>query len=120
MKKVKPVFMIVGAAALVLVLGVSILAVLFRTTEDSADSVYSRIDNDLVREITPHGGMNYRYTLTVYQEDGSSSPLELDTARILKDGAYILIRTAPLRGVLSWEELQYDELPLPVQAKYGQ
>ena len=50
--------------------------------------------------------MNYRYTLQVYAEDGTASTLELDTSRILKDGAYILIRTAPLRGVLSWEELQ--------------
>lgn len=118
MKKAKPFFMIFGAAALVLVLGIAVLAILFRTTEANASSVYSRIDNDLVQEITPHGGMNYRYTLQVYTEDGRASTLELDTSRILKDGAYILIRTAPLRGVLSWEELQYDQLPTPVQAKY--
>jgi len=74
----------------------------------------------MVQEITPHGGMNYRYTLQVYAEDGTASTLDLDTSRILKDGAYILIRTAPLRGVLSWEELQYDQLPSPVQAKYAE
>ena len=120
MKKTKPILIILGAAVLIIVLGIAILAILFRTTEANASNVYSRIDNTLVQEITPHGGMNYRYTLQVYAEDGTPSSLELDTSRILKDGAYILIRTAPLRGVLSWEEMQYDELPAAVQAKYPQ
>ncbi len=120
MKKSKPILVVFGAAVLIIVLGIAILAILFRTTEANASNCYSRIDNNLVQEITPHGGMNYRYTLQVYAEDGSASSLDLDTSRILKDGAYILIRTAPLRGVLSWEEMQYDELPAAVQAKYTQ
>lgn len=119
MQKAKPVFIIVGAAALILVLGIAALTIIFRTTEANAANVYSRIDNDLVQKIPPHGGMNYRYTLQVYTEDGTASTLELDTSRILRDGAYILIKTAPLRGVLSWEELQYGQLPAPVQAKYS-
>lgn len=112
--------MFLSAAALVIVLGIGVLAIVFRATEANAANYYSRIDNTLAQEITPHGGMNYRYTLQVYAGDGTASTLELDTSRILKDGAFILIRTAPLRGVLSWEELQYDQLPAPVQAKYSQ
>ncbi len=120
MKKSKPIFMFLSAIIITAVLGIAILATIFRATEASATDCYSRIDNTLVEEITPHGGMNYRYTLQVYSEDGAPSILELDTSRILKNGAYILIRTAPLRGVLSWEELQYDQLPTPVQAKYAE
>ena len=120
MKKAQPVFTIIAAAVIVLALGIAILAILFRSTEANATNCYSRIDNDLVSEISPHGGMNYRYSLQVYSEDGSVSSLDLDTSRILKDGAYIMITTAPLRGVLSWEEKQYDELPPAVQAKYSQ
>ncbi|MDE7260603.1 MAG: YxeA family protein [Oscillospiraceae bacterium] len=120
MKKAKPFVVIAGAAVLVLVLGIAILAILFRSTEANATDCYSRIDNTLVQEITPHGGMNYRYTLQVYAEDGTASALELDTSRVLRDGAYIKITTAPLRGVLSWAEMQYGELPPAVQAKYPQ
>ena len=120
MKKTKSIFVALSAIVLVAVVGIGILAILFRTTEANASSCYSRIDNTLVQEITPHGGMNYRYTLQVYSEDGSASSLDLDTSRILKAGAYIMITTAPLRGVLSWEEKQYDELPPAVQAKYPQ
>ena len=120
MKKAKPIFVFLSAAVLIAVLAIAVLAILFRSTEANAATVYSRIDNDLVQEITPHGGMNYRYTLQVYSEDGTASTLDLDTSRILKDGAYILIKTAPLRGVLSWEEMQYNELPSLVQAKYPQ
>ena len=120
MKKARPIFVLAAAVVLVIVLGIAILAILFRTTEANATNVYSRIDNTLVQEIAPHGGMNYRYTLQVYAENGTASSLDLDTSRILRDGAYILIRTAPLRGVLSWAEMQYDELPAAVQAKYSQ
>lgn len=119
MKKAKPVLLILGAAAAVVVIGVGALGFLFQYTESNTTDYYGRIDNDLVEKITPHGGMNYRYHLPVYLEDGSREDLDLDTSRILKDGAYIHIETAPLRGVLRWEEMQYDELPTPVQAHYS-
>ena len=118
MRKAKPMVQVFGAAVLILAAGIAILAFLFRATEANAANVYSRIDNTLVQEIPPHGGMNYRYSLQVYGEDGTPSTLELDTSRILKDGAYILIRTAPLCGVLSWEEMQFEELPSAVQKRY--
>ena len=59
-----------GAAVLVVsVLFVS-LGILYRTTTDSAESWYIQIDNDLVTEITPHGGMHYRYPVTPHDEGG--------------------------------------------------
>ena len=120
MKKAKPVLLILGVAAALLMLGIAALAYLFQYTGNNAVSYYGRIDNDLVEEITPHGGMNYRYHMPVYLEDGSREDLDLDTSRILKDEAYICIEVAPLRGVISWAELQYEELPIPVQAHYPQ
>lgn len=118
MKKSKPLFIVTGALVLAIVLGIGLLATLFRSTEANATNCYAQIDNTLVQPITPHGGMNYRYALTVYSETGSASTLELDTSRILKDGAYLCIRVAPLRGVLSWEEVAFDQLPSPVQKHY--
>lgn len=119
MKRAKPVLLIFGAAVLLLVVCAAVMGIVYQATSANPTNYYSQIDNDLVQEIAPHGGMNYRYTLPVYREDGTASTLELDTSRILKDGAYILIKTAPLRGVLSWEELSYDQLPSPVQVKYS-
>ena len=120
MKKMKALFTVIGAAALVILLAAAVLGVVFQFTAANASVCYGRIDNTLVQEITPHGGMNYRYSLTVYDENGAASSLELDTSRILKDGAYIAITTAPLRGVLSWEEFSYDQLPARVQKHYNQ
>ena len=50
---------------------------------------YTRIDNDWVTEIAPHEAMYYRYTL------------------------------APFRGVVTWAEAQFEELPDTVQEKYS-
>jgi len=118
MKKEKTLLMIVGAAVLVAVVGIGTLGVLFQATSENTTSCYSRIDNELVQPIAPHGGMNYRYSLTVYSEDGKDKRLDLDTSRVLKDGAFIRIETAPIRGVIRWAEMQYDELPAAVQAHY--
>ena len=115
-----------GRLALIAVLGVlGILAVavlsmgaIYQSTSENAVDDYSRINNDLVVPITPHGGMSYRYTLQAYGEDGRSKSLELDTSRVLKDGAFIKIQAVPMRGVIGWEEMQYEELPPAVQGRY--
>ena len=118
MRRVKPVLIVLGVAAMVVVIGIAAIGFLFQYTGNNTTSYYGRIDNDLVEEIVPHGGMNYRYHMPVYREDGSQEYLDLDTSRVLKDGAYIHIETAPLRGVLRWEELQHEELPDAVRVRY--
>ena len=118
MKKSKMFLVVIGVPVLVIVLGISLLGIIYQSTGANAADYYSQIDNTLVQEITPHGGMNYRYTLTVYSENGAASSLELDTSRILKDGAYICIQVAPLRGVLGWEEVTLDQMPSLVQRHY--
>ena len=118
MKNAKNVFAILGAALLVVVAACGALGLVYQTTANNSTDYYSRIDNSLVKEITPHGGMNYRYHLQVYTETGERSEMDFDTSRVLKDQAFIRIESAPLRGVLGWEELQFDELPEAVQKMY--
>lgn len=115
MKKIKPAVIVLTAALVVALGGIFALGFLYQSTAENATSLYSRIDNTQVEEITPHGGMQYRYTLQAYAEDGTGQELVLDTSRILKDGAYIRVEVAALRGVISWEEVQPAELPAPVQ-----
>lgn len=118
MKQSKITFIAVLAVLGVLAVAVLGMGAMYRSTLENAVDYYSRIDNDLVVSIVPHGGMSYRYILQAYGEDGTGKPLELDTSRILKDGAFIRIQVAPMRGVTDWEEMQYEQLPSAVRDRY--
>ena len=39
-------------------------------------------------------------------------------SRELKEVAFIRLTVMPIRGVLEWSEVQYDELPAAVQDQY--
>lgn len=114
--------LLVALAILLCVLGVLAAAVgiLFEGTNQAAEDWYVQIDNSLVTEITPHGGMNYRYTLTAYDNSGKSQTMNFDTSRVLRDGAYIRLAVAPIRGIISWEEVEEDQLPVAVRAQLPQ
>ena len=89
--------------AVIAILVVAFIAVAFLATQKSAD-YYTQIDNDCVTEIAPHGAMNYRYTLSAYDETGAEKELNFETSR---------------RGVVTWAEVQFDEMPAAVQEQYG-
>ena len=120
MKRIRIVLIVAGALALLFAAGIGSMGILYQSTADNAESLYSQIDNEKLEPITPHGGMSYRYTLRAYTGSGAGKNLELDTSRELKDGAYILVKVAPFRGVISWEEVSFEQLPPPVQAHYPQ
>lgn len=120
MKRIRIVLIVAGALVLLLAAGIGSMGIFYQSTTDNAESLYSQIDNEKLESITPHGGMNYRYTLRAYTGSGAGKNLELDTSRELKDGAYILVKVAPFRGVISWEEVSFEQLPPPVQAHYPQ
>ena len=103
----------VGAVLLVVVcVGVAFLA------GAGSTYYYTQIDNSKVERIAPHGAMNYSYTLPSYNEDGKERSITLETARELKEAAFIRLEVAPVRGVLTWAEVQYEELPTAVQSNY--
>ncbi len=86
---------------------------------------YSQIDNTKIEKIESRGGvidlkggMNYQYTLPSYDEDGKEKDITFGTSRELREGAFIRLTVTALRGVIDWEEVQYDEMPLLVQDKY--
>lgn len=78
--------------------------------------VYVQTDDNLVQPIEPHGGMTYSYHLDGATPDGKPAPVTLDTERILRDKAYLLLETRPLVGVISWEEVSWDQVPEAAQA----
>ena len=86
---------------------------------------YSQIDNNKIEQTESKGGvinfsgsMDYSYTLFSYDENGKGKDITFGTSKELKEGAFIRLTVMPIRGVLEWKEVQYDELPAAVQSNY--
>ncbi len=95
------------------------------TSCSGASTYYTCVDNAKVATqtsqggvIDPTGGMPYRYTLDAYDEKGAKTEIGFGTSRMLREGAYLKLTTAPLRGVTAWEEVSWDELPEKVRLQY--
>lgn len=77
---------------------------------------YSQIDNTKIEKI---GVKEYNYTLTAYDEKGSSKEIEFKTNRELRDTAFLEFEVMLSRGVINWQEVSYEELPNEVKNKYN-
>lgn len=116
--------MILGAAA-VLLIGLIAFCAWFLSGSGSTE-YYSQIDNTRVEQVEANGGvislkgnLPYSYTLTCYDENGDEKEITFGTSRELREGALIRLTVMPVRGVLDWREVQYDELPAAVQGHYA-
>ena len=119
----KQVKIAIGATAIVLI-GLIGFCAWFLSGSGSAE-YYSQIDNTRVEQVDTKGGvisfkgnLPYSYTLTAYDEKGSEKEITFGASRELKEGAFIRLTVMPVRGVLDWSEVQYDELPAAVQEHY--
>lgn len=81
---------------------------------DTAAHWYVQVDNARVQ---PHeqDADEYEYSLDAYDENGGEHDVEFKTTRQLRDGAYLELKTMPLRGVISWAEVQPDDMPDPAR-----
>lgn len=86
---------------------------------------YTQIDNSKVEQGKPRdgvidwqGGMAYSYTLPAYDEKGGGSDVTFGASRELREDAFICLTVMPVRGVVEWSEVQYEELPEAVQSHY--
>lgn len=79
---------------------------------------YVQIDNTKVELLTTTDNMKYRYTLTAFNEAGKEKEIEFKTTRELREGAYLKLDVMAFRGVVSWNEVQEDELPDKVREVY--
>lgn len=109
---------VILALACVCVAGVSL-------SDSSGIYYYTQIDNTKLEKNDTHGGvidfkgsMPYLYSLPAYSEEGDARECTFGAERELKEGAFIRLRLAPLRGVVSCAEVTFDELPETVKAKY--
>lgn len=110
----------IGVVA-VLLIGLAGFCAWFLSGSGSAE-YYAQIDNTKVEQVDSNGGvinfkgnLPYSYTLLSYDENGSEKEITFGTSRELREGAFIRLTVMPVRGVLDWSEVQYDELPAAVQ-----
>ena len=80
-------------------------------------TLYTQIDNTCCVEIAPDAGMTHEYTLPAVDAEGSAEQITFRTERVLREGAYLKLTVAPLRGVTAWEEMQPDTLPQAAREK---
>ena len=119
-KKLK---IIIGVVAVFLI-GLVGFCAWFLSGSGSAE-YYAQIDNTKVEQVETNGGvislkgnLPWSYTLTAHDETGGEKEITFGTSRELRDGAFIRLIVMPVRGVLDWSEVQYDELPAAVQTHY--
>ena len=109
----------IGIVLVIAVLAIIFMTVAFLTTQTNTD--YStQIDNRWVTDIAPHCAMNHKYTLVGYDDSGNAKDITFETSKVLTDDAYLCLKVAPIRGVVTWAEVQFDELPSAVQEKYNE
>ena len=120
-KKVK----IAIGTAVVLLIGLVGFCAWFLSESGSAE-YYSQIDNSKIEQVDSKGGvinlkgsLPYSYTLLCYDENSGEKEITFGTSRELRDGSFIRLTFMPIRGVLDWSEVQYDELPTAVQNHYA-
>ena len=119
----KQIKIAIGAAAVLLIVLIGFCA--WFLSGSGSTEYYAQIDNTKVEQVDTKGGvinfkgnLPYSYTLTAYDEKGAEKEITFGTSRELKEGAFIRLTVMPVRGVLDWSEVQYDELPAAVQAHY--
>lgn len=120
----KKVLIGIGIAVAVLI-GLICFCVWF-LSESGSTYYYTQIDNSKIEQVNSrggvidlHGGLSYSYTLPSYGENGEEKNITFGTSRELREGAFIRLTVMPVRGVLEWIEVQYDELPTTVQSYYN-
>lgn len=106
-------------AGIGIVVVIAVFFIIFWLLFYQESTYYTRIDNTKVEQLSS-GDMRYEYTLDAYNEKGNSKEVTFKTSRELKDDAYLKLDVMLTRGVKSWEEVQYDELPDKVQEQYNE
>ncbi len=77
---------------------------------------YVVVDNTKVEEVKDND-FKYEYKLIGYKEEDKEKNIILHTNRTLKDGAFLKIKYMLTRKVISWEEVEFDEIPSSIQEK---
>ena len=94
-------------------------------SSDSYSYYYVQIDNSKTEKLESrkgvidfNGGMELLYRLPAYNEAGEEREITFGTTRHLREGAFLKLSVAPLRGVVEWEEIRLEEMPKEVRDRF--
>lgn len=104
---------IIGVLVLILLCGIAYYLLVVESS-----SYYTRIDNSKVEFLSSNTDMQYQYTLISYNENDVKREIKFKTSRKLTEGAFIKMEVMITRGVTSWQEVSYQELPSRVREHY--
>lgn len=114
-----------GIGAVIVIIGLVYACAQF-FSEGGSTYYYTQIDNSKMEEVDSRGGvidvqggMPYSYTLPAYKENGDGKDITFGASRELRELAFLRLTVSPVRGVIAWSEIQYEELPEAVQRIYG-
>lgn len=114
---------VLGGICVVVLAGVCIFCALLSGA--GGRYYYTQIDNSKLDLMEPDGGvidfsggMDLTYTLPSYDETGREKAITFGTTRELREGAFLQLKTAPIRGVVAWKEVQYEEMSEAVRRQY--
>lgn len=108
---------LVGIPLLAIVIAIGIAGHFILDTSSAARE-YVQVDN---ARVEPHeqNAREYEYRLTAYGADGAAHDVTFKTERMLRDQAYLELRTMPVRGVVSWAEVQPQGIPQKARDALG-
>ncbi len=80
---------------------------------------YTKIDNAHMTENTSQGEIinfqssePYIYDLPAYSASGARLQAKFGASKELREDAYIELEFVPFRGVVGWEEVTYEDVPV--------
>lgn len=104
---------IIGVLVLILLCGIA-----YYLLVEESSFYYTQVDNTKVEFLSSSRNMQYQYTLTSYTEFGVTKEIKFKTTRKLREGAFLKMKVMITRGVTSWQEVSYQELPNKIKTWY--
>ena len=104
-------------AGIGIVVVIAVFFIIFWLLFYQESTYYTKIDNTKVEQLDS-GDMRYQYTLAAYNKNGKEKEVTFKTSRELKKDAYLELEVMLTRGVKSWQEVQFNELPDKVKERY--
>lgn len=86
-----------------------------------AEAYYTKIEGAgaIVNEDMPDDYIRYEYHLPSFKDDGEAAKLPFTAAKQLREGAYLKLFVKEGKGVTSYQEVSFDEIPAAAQKMFG-
>lgn len=104
--------------ALCLAIFIILCVFIYHYTFIESKKYYTIVDNEKKTELDKNGDIRFEYNLESYDEEGKEKSIKFQTTRELRDGAYLKIEYMLFRGVISWEEVQKEDIPKKLKEKF--